>query len=143
MRSWLAVVTTLMLILLPRAGSAASIVLDQASMSYEMGLAGTGLFNDGFSGNQWGPTFTAGVPGTLGSDPCSAFPGGGATGGCFPGGGNTGGVFPGGIPGGELPGGSVAGDTAVSSVAVPDAGSTLLLLGASLVGFAAWRKRRG
>ena len=132
-----------MLILTPRAGSAASIVLDQASMPYEMGLAATGLFNEGFSGSQWGPMFTAGVPGILGSEACSAFPGGGATGGCFPGGGNTGGGFPGGIPGGEFPGRSIAGDTAVSSVAVPDAGSTLPLFSTGLVALAAWRKRRG
>ena len=49
---------------------------------------------------------------------CSEFPGGGATGGCFPGGGH-GGTF------------------------VPDPGSTLLLLGMSLVGLRAWKKQIG
>ena len=48
-------------------------------------------------------------------DPCSPFPGGGSTGGCFPG--------PPPFPG-----------------HVPDAGSTLLMLGMGLAGVSAWRR---
>ena len=133
MRSWLAIiVTTLVLALLPRTASATSVVLDQCFVSSALGLVGTDLLNSGYSGERLGQAFTVGVPGTLGSDECSEFPGGGSTGGCFPGGGNT---------GGEYPGRGNAGDTTVSSVSAPDPGSTLLLLGIGLVGSRAWRKR--
>ena len=57
-------------------------------------------------------------------DPCSGFPGGGATGGEFPGGGNTGGCFPGGGP---------------SPVPAPAA---IWLFGTGLIGLIGFTRRR-
>ena len=63
----------------------------------------------------------------VGMDGCSEFPGGGATRGCFPGRG----PFPGPAPVGA------------GALPVPEPGSTLLLLGMSLIGVRALRRRCG
>jgi hypothetical protein len=105
-----------------------------AGTQYAIGIHGRGwnIFNPGigltyddqYTGGELflnGSTADVGVVGNdmlfrTYVDTCSAFPGGGATGGCFPG--------PHPFPG-----------------HVPDPGSTLLLFGISLVGLRAWRRR--